>query len=189
MSWVVAIPTYDRVDSLRKKTVQLLLSAGILAARIFVFADPGQFPTYKEALEPLGLQVVKGRKGICNQRNAIMEHFKPGDRIVEMDDDISCLLTTTGALRSDRSARTVPVPEENLEFIIDHIWEIADRERCKLWGIYPTPNTYMLVKDLHIGPRKKHGTNAGLLQSRRGFVAGGTLHCPSLSIIAIGSAT
>ena len=161
MSWVVAIPTYDRVDSLRKKTVQLLLSAGISAARIFVFADPGQFPTYKEALEPLGLQVVKGRKGICNQRNAIMEHFKPGDRIVEMDDDISCLLTTTGALRSDRSARTVPVPEENLEFIIDHIWEIGDRERCKLWGIYPTPNTYMVSRTYTLGLAKSTGQMQG----------------------------
>ena len=141
--------------------MQLLLSAGISAARIFVFADPGQFPTYKEALEPLGLQVVKGRKGICNQRNAIMEHFKPGDRIVEMDDDISCLLTTTGALRSDRSARTVPVPEENLEFIIDHIWEIADRERCKLWGIYPTPNTYMLSRTYTLGLAKSTGQMQG----------------------------
>eukprot|EP00435_Cladocopium_sp_Y103_P026652 s2928_g6.t1 len=161
MSWVVAIPTYDRVDSLRKKTLQLLLSAGISATRIFVFADPGQFPTYQEALEPLGLKVVKGRKGICNQRNAIMEHFKPGDRIVEMDDDISCLLTTTGALRSDRSARTVPVPEENLEFVIDHIWEIADRERCKLWGIYPTPNTYMLSRTYTLGLAKSTGQMQG----------------------------
>lgn len=167
-SWVVAIPTYDRVDSLKKKTLQLLQAARVSSTRIYIFSDPDQFEEYVKVLQPLGLHVVKGEKGICNQRNAIMKYFKPGERIVEMDDDISALLTSTGALRSDRTAKLVTVPEENLEFIINHIWEIADREKCKLWGIYPTPNTWMLSRTYTLGLAKSTGQLQGYYNPGRG---------------------
>ena len=161
----MAIPSYDRVDVLKRKTLQLLLSGGVSANRIYVFVDPDQFQAYQEALEAKGpfkgLHVVKGRKGICNQRNAIMEHFKAGDRVVEMDDDIQCLLTFSGAIRNDRTAKSVPVPNESFEFIIDHMWEIADREKCKLWGIYPTSNFLNQSRTYTVGLAKSTGQMQG----------------------------
>ncbi|CAK9115891.1 unnamed protein product [Durusdinium trenchii] len=135
--------------------------SGISPARIYVFADPGQYEQYKEGLKSLGINVVKGRRGICNQRNAIMQHFKPGDRIVEMDDDIKALVTSTGSVRSDTDATVVDVPHKNLEGIVDHIWEVADRENCKLWGVYPLPNTYFLSRTYTVGLAKSTGQMQG----------------------------
>ncbi|CAJ1425108.1 unnamed protein product [Effrenium voratum] len=175
MAWVVAIPSFDRLGSIKSRTLQVLLSSGISATRIYVFADPTQYTQYLKDLQSLGIHVIKGERGVCNQRNAIMRHFKPGDRIVEMDDDIKGLVTTTGAVRSDKSAKTVNVPNENLELILDHLWEIADREKCQLWGLYPVSNPWMLSRTYALGLAKSTAQLQGYYNPKETFTS------PSLS--------
>jgi len=50
-SWVVAIPSFDRVEGIKKKTLDLLLSGGVSPDQIFVFADPDQFKAYQDELK------------------------------------------------------------------------------------------------------------------------------------------
>ena len=158
---MVAIPSFDRLTLIQKQTLSLLLSAGISPKRIYVFADPRQHAEYQDGLKSLGVHVVKGANGICNQRNAIMKHFKPGERIVEMDDDIRALLTCSGSVRGDRTSILVEVPSKNFELVVDHIWEIVDREKCKLWGVYPQRNPFFLSRTYTVGLAKCTGQIQG----------------------------
>ncbi|CAE7342542.1 unnamed protein product [Symbiodinium natans] len=152
--WVVAIPSYDRVGTIVSHTLNLVCSAGIPTRRIFVFADPRQCDEYQKALEPRGVNVVPGEEGVCGQRNRIMSFFPVGTRIVEMDDDIKGVVTSTGSVRSDRTAQAVPVPNASLPAIIDHLFAVASREGCVLWGVYPLANQWMLSRTYALGLTK-----------------------------------
>ncbi|CAE7891454.1 unnamed protein product [Symbiodinium sp. KB8] len=152
--WVVAIPTFDRLRIIGSHTLNLVLSAGIPPKRIFVFADPSQYHEYQKLLQPHGVNVVEGAKGVCHQRNKIMSFFPVGAHVVEMDDDIKGLLCSTGSVRSDKSAQVVDVPVSSLPVVIDHLFEVASREGCVLWGVYPVANPWMLSRTYSTGLTK-----------------------------------
>lgn len=90
-----------------------------------------------------------------------MHHFEAGRRVVEMDDDIDRIDVTTGTARSDKNARLRAVPACNLERLLDHIWDVADRHGCKLWGVYPTRNVYFLSRSYTLGMAKSTGQMQG----------------------------
>ncbi|CAE8597490.1 unnamed protein product [Polarella glacialis] len=153
-SWIIAIPSFDRLESIQKKTLAVLKEAGIDPGRINVFADPSQHTKYEQQLKPLGISVHRGDKGIHGQRNAIMRHFKPGSRVVEMDDDITGFTTTDCAERNDRKAVSVLVPKGNMEQVIDHLWEVSERRGCALWGVYSMMNPFFMSHTYTVGLAK-----------------------------------
>lgn len=140
--WVVAIPSFDRVKSIGKETLALLLPS-VDPRRIFIFADPRQFEEYAACLRHLGVNVVRGERGICAQRNSIMQHFMPGAHIVEIDDDIRELMVTTASKAQDTNAKGVGVPVANFARVVDHLWAEARKEGCGLWGVYGVNNPFL----------------------------------------------
>mmetsp|Transcript_46149 Transcript_46149/g.103726 ORF Transcript_46149/g.103726 Transcript_46149/m.103726 type:complete len:653 (+) Transcript_46149:48-2006(+) len=135
--WVVAIPSYDRLGIIEKKTLRLLLNAGVEPHRIYVFADPRQLSEYEEALAGSGVNVLQGEQGIHHQRNAIMRYFPEGQRIVEMDDDVHYLRWLATSVQPDNKARLERLPEDKFQTMIEHLWDVCDQEGCCLWGVFP----------------------------------------------------
>jgi hypothetical protein len=89
--YVVAIPSYDRVDILKEKTLKLLLERGIKPEKIYIFvADKNEYEKYNKSLDKNTYnKIVIGKKGISYQRNFIIDYFDEGQYIIFMDDDIS----------------------------------------------------------------------------------------------------
>lgn len=152
--WVVAIPSYDRLDAVERKTLTLVLQAGIQPTRVFVFADPSQHSDYEKKLKSTGVSVLRGERGVRGQRNAIMRYFKPGSRVVEMDDDIDGLDVAINPIDHERGNSLARVPDSNLEIVINHLWKVADQEGCKLWGLYGTRNPFFMSHTYTVGLAK-----------------------------------
>lgn len=98
MSFVVAIPSYARVDTIQKKTLHLLKQGGVSPSDIYIFvADEAERTQYESIPNGLYGHLVVGEKGISYQRNFIIDYFPEGKHIVFIDDDISQIVRKRGA--------------------------------------------------------------------------------------------
>jgi hypothetical protein len=98
MSYVIAIPTYNRPNECRDKTLTTLLNGGINKNKIYIFvANKRQEKMYEEII-PKNMygEIVVGKLGITNQRKFISKYFPEGQYIISMDDDIEELLSLRG---------------------------------------------------------------------------------------------
>eukprot|EP01048_Picozoa_sp_COSAG05_P031019 COSAG05_NODE_11099_length_531_cov_0.611111_1_plen_170_part_01 len=85
----IAIPSHKRVDLLKSKSLAVLQRHGYPMNMVYIFVAPQQIEFYKPLEEEYsGLCVIEGGQEIVDKRNGIIKHFKVGDKIVEMDDDI-----------------------------------------------------------------------------------------------------
>lgn len=89
--YIIAIPSYDRANILKEKTLDLLLKRNINPKDIFIFvANNKEKKLYENTLDRETYnKIIVGKKGISYQRNFIIDYFNEGDYIVFIDDDIT----------------------------------------------------------------------------------------------------
>eukprot|EP00931_Biecheleriopsis_adriatica_P066700 TRINITY_DN4098_c0_g1_i1.p1 TRINITY_DN4098_c0_g1~~TRINITY_DN4098_c0_g1_i1.p1 ORF type:complete len:1082 (-),score=234.44 TRINITY_DN4098_c0_g1_i1:78-3323(-) len=151
--WLIAIPSFDRLDALRTKTLPLLC-ASVPATSIHVFADPSQVLQYKTLEKEWGIAVHRGGTGVCQQRCEIMKFKQFKDkRVVEIDDDIEALLTTDSG-DAGKAGKLIEIPKENFRKIVDEAWRVADAEQAALWGVYTTANALFMSHTITKGTLK-----------------------------------
>lgn len=138
--WVVVIPSYNRVDTLKEKTLKLLKDHKIPASKIYVFvANEEQKKLYEEGLEKGSVgHIVVGVKGLAEVRNFIFKYFPKGKKLVEMDDDIR------GFFEYDEKVHRHEKPLVSLEKVIERGFEECHKSGARLWGVYPIPNGFFM---------------------------------------------
>jgi len=138
--WVVVIPSYNRVDTLKEKTLKVLKDHKIPASKIYVFvANEEQKKLYEEGLEKGSVgHIVVGVKGLGEVRNFIFKYFPKGKKLVEMDDDIR------GFFEYDEKVHRHEKPLDSLEKVIDRGFEECHKSGARLWGVYPIPNGFFM---------------------------------------------
>jgi len=138
MEYIVAIPSYDRVDTIQKATLNTLETLGVPAEKINIFvADRKQKNLYKKALGDK-YKLIIGKLGLNNQRNFITQYYKNGQYIVNLDDDVYEIQEYHEG--SHRNLR--PIKEINL--FIKKAFEICVDAGAKMWGVYPINNYYFM---------------------------------------------
>jgi hypothetical protein len=99
MSFVVAIPSYQRPKVIQEKTLPLLLNAKVKPSDIYIFvANAEEKKLYEEVPKEMYGHLVVGKKGISYQRNFIIDYFPEGKHIVFIDDDISQIVRKRGSV-------------------------------------------------------------------------------------------
>ena len=90
MSYVIAIPSYQRYSILEQKTLSMLNKYQIPKKKIYIFvADQDEKKVYESNLNhDLYGQIIVGQKGLKNQRNFIAKYFPEGQEIFQLDDDV-----------------------------------------------------------------------------------------------------
>ena len=90
MDYVVAIPSYKRHETLKKKTLKVLKEYKIPNNIIYVFvADEPEHELYNKTLDKDSYnKLIIGKPGIKEIRNFMANYFDEGQKIVYMDDDI-----------------------------------------------------------------------------------------------------
>lgn len=138
--WVVVIPSYNRVETLKTKTLALLQKHNIPASKIYVFvANEDQKKLYEEGLEKGSVgHIVVGVKGLAEVRNCIFKYFPKGKPLVEMDDDIREVLEY-----SPRAKRHEKVCKD-LVAVFERGFEECKKANARLWGVYPVPNGFFM---------------------------------------------
>lgn len=135
MSYIIAIPSYNRAETIKHKTLQLLKE--IPAHQIYIFvSSKDQKSEYELSLGDHEYNIVVGVKGITAQRNFIMDYFPLGTHIVSIDDDVDSLLSLS------KEGEMVRFP--NVHDFITRAFQDLSSYNLSLFGIYPTPNAFFL---------------------------------------------
>lgn len=138
-SYIIAIPSYKRAETLRDKSLAMLADNRIPASIIHVFvASEAEKDEYKNTLKPGTYgKLIVGEPGMGAIRNFITAYFPVGTKIMNIDDDIKefkKLDTHTGKL----------VPIKNLDKIFCEGFEKAVKTRFRLFGFYPVANGFFM---------------------------------------------
>lgn len=138
--YVVAIPSYDRVEKIQKKTLKSLHDYKI-KQKIYIFVnDKTQYDLYKTGLDADTYTdiIISNTKGITDARNYIATYFPDGTKVVCLDDDLGTFVKKTG----DNKV----VKLKDLNAVFTEGFKKCKEEDTKLWGIYPVPNA-LFMKD------------------------------------------
>ena len=137
--YIVAIPSYNRAELLKSKTLTMLQKGDVDRKRIYVFvANEEEEAVYKKTLDPRTYhKIVVGEKGITQQRRFIVRYFPEGQAIVSVDDDVESLQR----LSSDGEKL---VTMTDIDAFFRSAFDELRQRGLYLWGAYPTPNPFYM---------------------------------------------
>ena len=139
MDWVIVIPSYNRVDTLKEKTLAVLKHYKIPKSKIYVFvANEEQKALYEEGVgEDVG-HIEVGIKGLPEVRNYIFDFFPTGKKIVSFDDDVR------GFIEYDSTLKRKEKKLVSLTKMLDRGFEECHKANGKFWGVYPSANGFFM---------------------------------------------
>ena len=127
----LAIPTYNRVSVLQKKTLPLLEEIPIELIKIYV-EDSEQFIMYKKELSQYEV-IITNTKGIGEKRNYIKMNTK-AKYLLQIDDDIESIKDWNG----------IALSPENIYDLIKKGFKECEESGLHLWGICCYFNPFFL---------------------------------------------
>ena len=174
-SYDIAVPSYQRAETLRDKTAKLLERLGVPAERVSVFvADGEQQAAYEAALSasPYGRRIIVAAPGMRAVRNFIQKHYPEGARVVCMDDDLHDLLRlappkSAADPQKDRAVLQV----EDLDSVVRDGFRLCLAHGATLWGVYPVKNAFFMNREPKIGLYYISGAFWGCINSHGDEVA------------------
>jgi len=133
MSWIVVIPSYNRVQILKEKTLALLQKYKIPKEKIHVYvANDEQKKLYEDGVGDDVGKIIVGEKGLPEIRNYIFNTLPKGQALVSFDDDV------TGFINMKKK------PITDLAGMFDRGFAECDKAGAKFWGVYPVANPFFM---------------------------------------------
>ena len=136
-NYAIAIPSYNRADTIADKTLTYLLNGGVSPSKITIFvANKTQEKMYR-SLVPTQMygDIVVGKIGIAKQRIFITHYYPVGAYVVSMDDDVEELMM----LRGEKLATV-----RDVDGLFRKAYATMKRESRFIWGIYPVRNPFFM---------------------------------------------
>jgi hypothetical protein len=153
MSYVVAIPSYNRPNEIVNKTLKTLKDGGINKNSIYIFmANEDERKKYEEILpKELYGKLVVGKLGIANQRIFIKHYFKENQHVVSIDDDVEALfrLSDKGGVGKNPQAKLIKIT--NVDKFFKDAFDKLKKEKLFIWGIYPVRNPFFMQNNVTTG--------------------------------------
>lgn len=139
IDYKIAIPSYKRPETIKKKTLKVLESYNIDPSRITIFvADESEYEAYKFSLKDTAYQnIVVGVPTIGAQRNFIERWYPEGTRLMMFDDDVE---EVQKKISEQKLGRVENLEEE----IILKGFEECEKVGAKTFGIYAASNAYFM---------------------------------------------
>jgi len=156
VNYVIAIPTYNRIEEVTNKSLNTLREAGIPKNRIHLFvANQQQYKLYEENV-PKNLygKIIIGKKGITNQRIFIASYFPEGQYVISMDDDVEQF----EILKGEKLTKLT-----NINEFFDDAYKLMKKEHLFIWGIYPVRNPFFMYKETTLDLRFIIGVTFGFI--------------------------
>lgn len=160
----IAIPSYNRVDNITKKTLAFLSRYNYPKELIYIFVHSEEQKEEYETKLPKELygHIISTNqpKGIMNVRNYVVDYFDEDDKFISMDDD----LITINRINEGKLC-----PIDNFNEVIEKGFQLCEEHGYTLWGLYPTANAfYMKSKNEYtIDLRFISGGFMGIINKKR----------------------
>lgn len=154
-SYKVAIPSYKRSETLKKKTLALLARHNIDPKRVTIFvANESERKIYEKALNDSPYKnLVVGELGITQIRNFMWNFYPEGTPVLFIDDDIKELLMfPAGISPSQDEEKPDLIPVQHLERdLIATGFNMMREHSSYIWGIYAANNDYFMKNRVAVG--------------------------------------
>jgi len=159
-NYVIAIPSYQRVEAIINKTLATLKKGGVAAHFIHIFvANDAECAAYKAAVpKDLYGKIVVGKKGITPQRKFIVKYFKEGTKIVSIDDDVEKFLKL-----SRDGQKLIEFKVGDLDKFFRKAFDAIEAKGLFIWGIYPMRYAYYMKHNVTTDLRLILGTAYGFV--------------------------
>ena len=148
MNYKIAIPSYKRHTTLKKKTMKVLDYYKIPPSIIHIFlANKEEERLYRNELdEGTYGKIIVGKKGIKEIRNFMANYFKENEKIVYVDDDLSkiweCVTTTNGDPKNKKDNKLIQL--KSFDQLVKNAFKLSEKTGYKNWGVYPTDNPFFM---------------------------------------------
>lgn len=145
MDCVYVVPSYNRPDAFKTKTLATLQYHKIPSDKIYLFvANDDQKEKYITALGDESIcNIIVGIIGLPAVRNFIFNHFPINQKIVSFDDDVS------GFVKLKDDKLQLLESQELLE-VIETGFNTCDTVGAKFWGDYPVANAFFMKNTISI---------------------------------------
>ena len=95
MSFIIAIPSHKRPEMLQSTTLNLLKKNKISMKKVYIFVSPESYQDYIPIKNKWNFNLIEAdNSSILKTRNNIIDYFKEGQNIIEMDDDVEDIEVT-----------------------------------------------------------------------------------------------
>lgn len=144
MDYKIAIPSYKRYETIKKKTLNVLEQYNIAPELITIFvADEQEHDLYQKSLKDTPYKnIVVGVPTIGAQRNFIERWYPEGTRLMMFDDDIEEVQKKISEQKLGR------VEDLENEIIIPGFKE-CEKVGAKTFGIYAAANAYFMKERIY----------------------------------------
>ena len=149
--YVVAIPSYQRPECLKNKTLKLLKKYKIPKKQIDIFvANQEEKVLYEKILPKYYNKIIIAKTGLINARNIISNYYPENKKIFSIDDDVEEIIELT---EEGITAKEVEGKKQykhrvlkNLDRFIYMGFDECEKTNLNLWGIYPACNPFFMKK-------------------------------------------
>lgn len=196
-TYVIAIPSYQRENTLKIRTLATLESYNIPASIIYIFvANKKEKKNYCDHLDKkYHKNIIVGKLGIKNIREFMSKYFKEGEKICYFDDDVysveEAVFNTASKKKLKQKLKLkklkdtlenrnkwkkscqVFVKIKSLDTFLQEGFTILEKNNHKLFGINPVYNPFFCniknKQNSHISYNLKFivGTLCGVINSRK----------------------
>lgn len=160
----IVIPSYNRAETLRDKTLSYLSSSNKEDFPIDVFvANEDEYLKYKNILdENTYTNIIIGEVGMMKIRNFICDYYPENTRIFEMDDDIKNMVQR----KSDKELDTI----SNICDFIKLGFQLCLEKKSNIFSVYPVCNPKFMSNNIWIGQSYLMGGAFGIINRPSRYV-------------------
>ena len=133
----IAVPSYNRPETIKKATLKTLQGIDKSLIDIFV-ADEEQLKVYRESIGD-EYHIIVGEKGIMNIRNFMVDYYPEGEEVFYFDDDIYGVYKKEGDGLVDM--------EDILSFIKEG-FDVLKKTGAEIFGVYPVKNHFFMNDEI-----------------------------------------
>lgn len=167
MNYRIAIPSYNRVEGLGKKTLATLEKHNIPKDIIDIFvANKSQYDEYNKVYPEY--KIIIGKPGLKSVRNFIFqEYYEEGQKVVSMDDDIEKM-----RMKNPRGWEESSWADDELDLKkeIDLAFKECEKSGRNLWGLYPCENHFFMKNEITYDYRFCGGWMWGVINTRKNML-------------------
>jgi len=153
----IAIPTYKRPEAIRKFTLKYLESTNVPRERVTLFvSSDDEKAKYEESNPGYKVVVARGANSLGAKRKFISLYYPEGTPVVSFDDDVSKVekLVLDKPLEGTTKPLDHPCHLEVVSDLSEFIFkgfELAEKEKVRIWGCYPVANKGFLHPKVTVG--------------------------------------
>jgi hypothetical protein len=148
MSYIITIPSYNRAEGLRDKTLTMLKKQGVPKGKINIFvANNDEAKIYRETIpKDMYNKIIVGVKGLLPQLKFIIKYYPEGKHLVRFDDDIESVFKKKHKISEGVSRRQMDETRLlNLDDFIKRAFDTLRKENLTFWGINKTSNPFFMT--------------------------------------------